>query len=103
MVSARIGSPASRDLGQGSSASHEYTGTAQRRPHGPPQLAGGPGTPLGAAAAGFAQERGSREKASLSRRSPADSPTFASSPTISFASSPTISAAEATSSAPPGG
>ncbi len=42
-----------------------------------------------------AQERGRREKASLNRRSPVESPTFAS--------SPTSSTADATSSAPPGG
>jgi hypothetical protein len=41
------------------------------------------------------QESGSREKTSLSRRSPVESP--------AFASSPTISAAAETSSAPPGG
>src|ERR1700759_155161 len=43
----------------------------------------------------MAQLPGRREKTSLKRRSPADNP--------AFASSPTISAAEATSSAPPGG
>ena len=52
------------------------------------------GVPVEGAAQG-AQERGRREKTSLSRRSPVESPTFAS--------SPTISAADATSSAPPGG
>jgi hypothetical protein len=41
------------------------------------------------------QDSGSREKTSLSKRSPVDNP--------AFASSPTISAAEATSSAAPGG
>ena len=85
--SIRVGSPASADLGQGSSASAQYT-------RGPPAGGPSPQPPL-RRSPWAAQVRGRREKASFNRRSPADNPTFAS--------SPTISAADATSSAPPGG
>src|ERR1700694_1889800 len=76
-VRSAFGSPVLRDLGRGSSAWAQLYRSSRPTP---PQAA---------------QEGRSREKMSLSRRSPEETP--------AFASSPTSSAAEAASSAPPGG